>query len=573
MRPEVDMMITEAPIRKIDITRAPPVNINGNGEPTLGAGGVEIALASLSIEDALQNGNGSPNATIALNGMKETKPPYWEQHSFDMQDVQGLDVDAEIQHELLKNNIGKEKYEQFRRFSVVLWWIHHGMEDKLDIDVRELGLDKTFYEDYAGYRRANTSTAFFGAYKWDNSANPEIQQEPAIAPEFIEKLRAAETITIHDGYYLARVAHILRNSNEIQYQGDIVLVNHIPFPRPEHFQMLRKVVPNHDVEASIDGTKLEEAKWRRVARTYLQGWLAADRISFHTQKDADNFRDCIAEYLQDVIDCGTETMPDLIVNPLGTDIDSVERVASETTEGDKQRLLEKVVKYAEYLDDPSQLNGLMIGVDIGTRSDPIKRIPQKFEFIEYALDHGTDEERAALIGNLTIVQQVRPHRLDDYASYAHEMKQIRETAQRINAKYAYKGWQPIILVEEGLPHQDVLGIHKALAEKAYRYFSYILSREGMSLCAQEALVAAGRPDTASIISTDCGFGETLAKYGCTTPIHGTPTSEAVKDRILYIASASDEQLRQDYCQTEAVLQDIQLSKWANKLMHTINGYH
>lgn len=503
----------------VHVSRAPFFRMNGTGY-RLDGGGVQtsMALATANISDAM----------VSVQNHGNTNRHSWNSQILDKRDISDLELDTEdtISHQLEEHHLNNEAFEEYRRNSIIWWWIHHGMTDQLKTDVETLNLKETFIKDYVQYRRVNTRTAH----------------------DMPENLLRSPVMIVHDPYYLSRMTHILRESQELKYEGNLVAVNHIPFPRPEDFHML-----------SILG--LSKNNQQVLTRQYIQGWMGADTISFHTQQDADNFKECVHLFLGPNVN-----VPELLVNPLGVDTEHIRNVVESITDEERSSLDEMILRNAPNLSSTAEMEGLIIGANIGTRADPIKKIPQTFEDIELLL-----ETNPEMLGKFTYVQQVRPHR-GEFPSYAKELDRIKELAAKINEKYGRPGYQPIVLIAEEFKQRQVFGMYNQLARTAGengKFFVTALGHEGMSLSVQEGHIAGtvDKPDTTMIVSDQVGMGGTLKQRRIRGVMEGDFIKGSFANMVYSLEKTPKEILVDLNQQISAVLEDINLHSWTGRLLH------
>lgn len=494
----------------IHVTRAPFFK-NGTVQPQLGTGGMEVAvgLGARSLHDA---------ALTLRPGMPSERP--WEEHFIDKRDVPelGIQTDEQRIHLIMEQIVDPDKFKGFREWSGAMWWLHHGMEDQFVTDAQSWGLSENFTDSHSAFGKINGAVA---------------RQIKALPHQ-------PEAIVVQDPYYFPRVASMLKQQLGYGQETELIGVNHIPFPTPENFTMLRHITPH----------------WEKLARAYMKNWMEFDTISVHTDEDAERFRASAARYYPE------GNLPKLVVNPLGIDGEMIEQVTHKISEKDRDELEKLILSNAPHLTSFDQLDSLVIGASIGYRSDPIKQIPLNLTSIHVLL-----KRNPKLRGKLTYVQQIRPHRIDDYASYRQEYDHVTQVAQAINDEYATDGWQPIILINQEFPHEDVLKMQKLLAEKALRYYTSIPSIEGMNLAGQEAVFASGRPDTGLIVSTGSGLGKTLEARGADDLVIPTshPTSEQIAHYVeMFLGMSHDEVITANQ-RTKDVLTQLNPETWLNNL--------
>lgn len=488
----------------------------------VGKGGIEVAVAI--------GGRQMPDVafTLSANGLA-SNDHRWTTFSFDKRHVPELGVGdhaVPISHTIFEQEVSQDLYRGFRNWSIVMWWIHHGLADQLKTDVEEFGFDKglNFVPSHTAHRMISKNVA------------EQINSLP----------QDVNTIVVQDVYYHPRVATILRE--RFGNKSRIIGVNHIPFPDVSDFELMKHISPSH---------------WDKLVGAYLNGWLSFDTISFHTEEDAKNFVNSVKRYYK-----GNRALPELIVNPLGIDIEMVEKTSNSVSETDRKRLSGLVSGKTEYLQSADDLKGLIIGASIGYRSDPIKQIPFNLEAMDYLL-----KVRPDLVGKFTYIQQMRPHRIDDFPSYREEYQRIKELVKTINNKQAFKGWQPIILIDQEIRHQDVIRLQRVLADTASKYFTSIPSIEGMNLAGQETFVASGRPDVGLITTIGSGLGRTLIKNGAGEFVipDKKPKAADMANAIDLFLSMSNEEISHINRKVREVLESMHPAYWLDRLLRSADN--
>lgn len=500
----------------LHISRSPFFTRSDNGDWKLAGGGVQTSMAQAT--------EGLPDAMVAVlnNGGSHNS---WEQNTIIKSGVPFFSETAP-NYDLHEFHLGNKEYEMYRRTSIIWWWIHHNMPLEMRTDMKGLGLDESFLPDYTQYRRVSTQTSHEVAG--------------------MEGLLQSPIVMLHDPYYFSRVAKILKGP--LQYSGNLVAINHIPFPAPENFTQLQML-------------GLSEQQFFKLAKNYIAGWLDADTISFHTQQDADNFSACVQAF-----GLGDRNMPDLLVNPLGVDINNATETVSRMSGEDENKVLSKIIEHAPNLTSIDDLRNMNIAANIGTRADPIKKIPQTLEAVKLFLEQHPEQ-----IERFTYVQQILPHR-GEYPSYAKEFDRIKQEVQRVNGLFGKVGYQPIILIPEGMNHPEVLQTYNVLARLAGesgKFFTTALGHEGMNISVQEGFLAGrhSKSDTTMLVSAQTGMGQTLKDRGISGSFTDGNNAHQIADAIQEILNRSKEELNQTGNSIYELLKEIQLKNWTNRLLH------
>ncbi len=517
----------------LNVTRAKPLKKKLD-RFEIGSGGVEKALVQ---------GTTTEDGTLALSenssGIKVEKTrenprgTLFAVETIDKRKVPQLgltDHEEPINHHLTELLISPEQFQGFRKASIVPWWVHHGsdFQQQLSQDLKQARINNvSFSESVRAYLHVGTDLV------------SGIQAMPILP----------ERVVVHDPYYFPTLASQLAEQlPEVERFG----VNHIPFASPEELETMFKIV--------------SPTQWERLASSYMQNWMQFDVMSMHSVEDVKNFRESAQTFCP-----YTPLLTELRVNPLGVAIEEIENNADSMTPEEEWTLLDLVVEHADHIDKPEQLQGLILGASIGYRSDPIKRIPKLEETIDTLL-----EMRPDLIGQFTYIQQIRPHRVDDFISYKQEYDDIVQGAQVLNDKYVAKyrelsgnssGWQPFILMQGELQNPQVIKLQRALSNRGGQMLNIVLSKEGMNLAGQEGFFASGRSDYRLITTRDSGLGRYLSRRGISTLTEDqeNASAEQLARRVnSAIMMPTDEAIALNQ-RTRQALEDIDAQHWAKRL--------
>jgi trehalose 6-phosphate synthase len=281
----------------------------------------------------------------------------------------------------------------------------------------------------------------------------------ALAP----RLRATDLVWIHD-YQLLPLGAALRDRG---YRGRIGLFLHVPFPEP--------------------------GQWRRLPmhRSLLRDLLACDLLGFQTTGDRDRFLDAVAatpglafrqgEVVQLVDGRRVRTG----VYPVGVD---VERLRARLQHAPSTAL----ARYAPWLAG----RRLVAGVE---RLDYTKALPQRIAAYAHWL-----RARPEAAAHTAFVQVAPPSRLP-LPAYARATAAVVQAAEACNAPHRGAGVEPLLLVRQALPHDDVLALLAAA-----RVACVTPLRDGMNLVAQEFVAVQSQADPGVLVlSRGAGAASTL----------------------------------------------------------------
>jgi len=244
----------------------------------------------------------------------------------------------------------------------------------------------------------------------------------ALAPQ----LHANDLVWIHD-YQLLPLAAALRDHG---HRGRVGFFLHVPFP--------------------------DLAQWRRLPMhgALLRDLLACDLIGFQTAGDRERFTAAIEAFCSDRRDIQTG------VYPVGVDIDRLRaRVPAAAHES--------ITQIERWLAGRT----LVAGVD---RLDYTKGLSQRIAaYDEWLGAHPTGAAGTAF------VQVAPPSRLP-LPAYVETTATLVQAVQRCNARHAQGASEPVLLLQQPLPHDAVLGL---LATARVACVTPL--RDGMNLVAQE----------------------------------------------------------------------------------------
>ncbi|SEV82196.1 alpha,alpha-trehalose-phosphate synthase (UDP-forming) [Natrinema salifodinae] len=232
----------------------------------------------------------------------------------------------------------------------------------------------------------------------------------------------------------------------------------------------------------------------------LEGLLGNDLLSFHVERYADRFLDCVDRFLPGAtVDRAQRTVSydggttRVVATSMGVDADSYDRVARSAD-------FEQVSSLFEEYDIP-QDTAIGLGLD---RLDYTKGIPERLAAIERFFEWNPDWR-----GEFTFVQKATPSRTN-IETYERHGELVRSEVQRINRRFETDAWQPIVYTEDVLPNEALCALYR-------RADVMVVSPlvDGMNLVAQEYVAASVDGDGTLVLSDRTGAHERLGSHALT----------------------------------------------------------
>jgi trehalose 6-phosphate synthase len=191
---------------------------------------------------------------------------------------------------------------------------------------------------------------------------------------------------------------------------------------------------------------------------------------------------------------------------------------------------------------------LCVGVD---RLDYTKGINDKLLVVERLL-----ETTPALRGRFVFIQIAEPSR-DCLPAYQSARAQIRETRNRVNARFATPGWVPIVLLETHHGPSDVYRLYRAAD------VCYVGSlRDGMNLVAKEFVCAREDHRGVLVLSQFAGAARQLRSALIVNPYAIEQTARVLADALNM--SDADQAARMRELRANVTAYDAQW--WAQQLI-------
>lgn len=338
--------------------------------------------------------------------------------------------------------------------------------DRLGYRVRGVGLSARERDDfYLGFAnqviwplfhdfqtQCNFDPSFRDAYRKVNRHFAEAVAQEAKDDDFI---------WAHD-YHLMALAEELRRKNVTARMGFFL---HIPFPPPDFFVKL---------------------PWRFGL---LRSLLAYDLIGFQTQRDRQNFLQCLSTLMPDTEVEGSGRVVRVQADgrsmrvgifPISIDVTEFTDVAA------SKAVSERVARL--WADFPARQ--IILGVD---RLDYSKGIPHKLEGYRLAL-----ERYPELQEKVTLVQLVVPSR-EDIPEYDAMRREIERLVGRISGEFTRPGWVPIHYQYGRWPRPELIAHYRAAQVALVTPL-----KDGMNLVAKEFCVCSLEGNGVLILSEHAG---------------------------------------------------------------------
>ncbi len=301
----------------------------------------------------------------------------------------------------------------------------------------------------------------------------------------VEATESGDTVLVQD-YQLALVPGLIRDRGNGKSIGYFL---HIPFPAPEDFQQ----IPHHEeLFDSLSGSDLFGVHTERDVRNVL---ATAESLGYDVDADSSTYVD------------GHDIRTQVSAIPFGID-------HSRYTEPE-------TASFERTFRDAMDVDHLLFSLD---RTDYTKGLPEKMDAYERFLDDYPEMQ-----GNVKLLQNVTPSRTDIDA-YSELITALEQRADDINGLYGTEDWEPVQLVDDYIPHDDVIGM--------YRAADVLLVTpvvDGMNLVAKEGVAAnyTGNPDDPGmlVLGENAGAAEQLDEAVLVDPYDTKETADAIDTAI------------------------------------------
>lgn len=387
-------------------------------------------------------------------------------------------------------------------------------------------LDEGFYAGFANeglwplcHIAHNRPT--FRPTDWD--AYVAVNQKFALSVLEEVKNVPAPNILIQD-YHFALLPAMIKTERP---DARIALFWHIPWPNPESFG----ICPWH--------------------KEVLQGMLGADIMGFHTQFHCNNFIESVDRFLESRIDYEHFTVNRAghtsWIKPFPI---SVAFMAAPAEGG-------KLGENSESLLKQQGLKADLLGVGVD-RLDYTKGIVERFRAVEYFL-----EKNPEFCGRFTFAELGAPSRtmIPKYKAFVDE---VAHEAERINARFKQKEWQPILLLMKHHSHAEIMPFYKAA-----NVCLVTSLHDGMNLVAKEFIAARADEQGVLVLSQFTGAARELRDALIINPYDIGQTAEALKQALTMPVAKQTERMKR----MRMILNERNVYRWAGELVGELAQIH
>ena len=351
---------------------------------------------------------------------------------------------------------------------------------------------------------------YFEAYKKSNQLFMDVIDN-VVQPD--------DLIWVHD-YQLFLLPKLIRNKFPKSIIGFFL---HIPFPSFEIFRLLNR-------------------KWREEL---LNGILGADLIGFHTNDYTQHFLYTVKRVLGLENSLRKVYTPERVIKadsfPIGIDYGKFSGAV--TTES----VLEQINNLNDIIGDKK----LIFSVD---RLDYTKGLLNRLLGYEQFLDRNPDWQ-----GKVIFNMVVAPSR-DKIPRYKSMKRDIEATVGRINGKYSYLGWRPIVYQYKSISFNELV----ALCSISHCGLITPL-RDGMNLVAKEFVACQGKNIGVLILSEMAGA---VAELGEAIIINPTDTTE-LADAILKALEMPLQERKEKIMRMKKRIQNYNIFSWTEDFINQI----
>jgi trehalose 6-phosphate synthase len=185
------------------------------------------------------------------------------------------------------------------------------------------------------------------------------------------------------------------------------------------------------------------------------------------------------------------------------------------------------------------------------RWDFTKGIVERFHALEALF-----EKQPRWRGKLTFLQVAAPSRSKLPAYQALQQQTIAE-AERINARFASAGWQPIVLIGE---HQEPVQVFELLRAADFTLVNSL--HDGMNLVAKEFVAARNDEDGVLVLSTFAGASRELPEALLVNPYDVAETAAAIATAL----DMSRDERRKRMQLMRATVAEYNVYRWAGRML-------
>ena len=340
------------------------------------------------------------------------------------------------------------------------------------------------------------------------------------ADAVVAEARSEDPVVLVQDYHFALLPAMIRAQLP---DATILTFWHIPWPNPESFGI---------------------CPWRREI---LEGMLGSTILGFHTRFHCKNFIETVDRYLEARIEHEHSTITfhddETFVEAYPISIEWPPDAVSSawpSVEQCRRAVFERLGLRSD--------QRLALGVD---RFDYTKGILERLYAVERLL-----EKQPEWVGRLVFVQVAAPSRgsLEEYRLF---QERIRHVSDRINARFARPGYQPVHLLAE---HHE----HEALNE-LYRAADVCLVtslHDGMNLVCKEFVAARDDERGVLILSRFAGAAREMTEALIINPYHVEEGADALQQAL----SMPEAEQRERMASLRMTVREFNVFRWAGRML-------
>lgn len=339
------------------------------------------------------------------------------------------------------------------------------------------------------------------------------------ADAVVAEATTRDPVVLVQDYHFALLPRLIR---ERLPRATILTFWHIPWPNPESFGI---------------------CPWRNEI---LEGLLGSTILGFHTAYHCKNFIETVDRFLETRIERETSTISYRGKLTMVQDYPiSIHWPDAQPADAPGFSELRQQMRRKLGLRDDQKL---ALGVD---RLDYTKGIIERFEAVERLLEKYPD-----WVSRFVLVQIAAPSRslLPDYQNFEHK---ARETAQRINARFAASGYEPIRLLIEQHSSASVTAHYRACDVCMVTSL-----HDGMNLVAKEFIAARDDDAGVLILSQFAGAAGELRESLIVNPYDLEETADALNIALTMPLIEQRERMRA----LRNLVRDFNIYRWAGRML-------
>ena len=337
------------------------------------------------------------------------------------------------------------------------------------------------------------------------------------AEAVINQAESGDRIWVHD-YQLMLVPEQIRLLRAELGPGFFL---HIPFP------------PYKNLEKLPEGKRL------------VKGILGAQVIGFHTDKYLLDFTRTVQDFRLADVEANQIFYDARIIHassfPMGIDYDKYARASQSKAVRQAYKKYTKRYRHKK----------LIVAVD---RLDPTKGLLERLKAYRLFL-----EQHPRRQGKVVFVMVAAPSRTG-LKSYQVLAKKLNSLAEEINMEYGKDGWQPLHLINEAMPFEEIAALFQ-LADVAF----ITPLRDGMNLVAKE-FVASAHKNGVLILSETAGAASELEDAIIVKPRQTQQLADALEQAL----GLRRRDLKRRLRRMQQQIQTNTVHDWAQDFIETLN---